>query len=606
MDDVEGWLSGLGKSPKSNTQSFAKKALKKGVIHPELPKKIVEESAPHVDLPVFITRRGMLIKADTFSEPELDRIKKQLTYIFEDRKGKWVRSRVVNHLYEEVKINEIAYLQVARHAVIRKILPHTCYRFNYDVKFSYKITGYESCLIELCRFANCTLQSKDNQTIVLDHLFGDKGSCSINRIKSGVAGGVLVMGTGEGKSYTTAAIVKQTRLRTLIIIPNTNNRDEFVNKVFRTHFPFLRIGVYESGSYQMGDVVIMIVNSAIGDGFWYDENWEDRYYDGNTPTNKGVWSKKKEDYVRIPWHQYFSKFGMVIYDEAHEFASTERQKLLWRAGAFVNLGLTATPDEHPMGMDPIYIKQLGPLIVAKNLEGYELANIKWKGVVTVLKYYGPNKYCKKLTSEKGEIRECKENESTMYSVMCKQLCMDTYRNRLVLYVIRQAIELKVNLFIFTLNRARVTQLYHWIKKMELGVTVNAPEIVAEMKGGMKTAEFEAAKLCQVIPITYSYGKQSLSITRMDGMFFDVPSKSGMRQKLGRMLRMGGDASIIRKVWDIQDMRVPLSGQMRERKIAYDEKEFPITYESHRWEDYDADEHKDVCDSEENGEYTLTV
>jgi len=603
MDDVEGWLSGLNKQPKTTVPQVAKK---KGVIHPELPKKRVEASAPHKELIIFVTRRGMLIKKDTFSDIELDRIKKQLTYIYEDRKGKWVRSRTVNHLFEEVKINEVNYLQVARHAGIRLILPYVCYRFNYDVKFNYKLTNYEDCLIVTNRFAKCSLQAKDNQTIVLEHLFSSNGPCNANRIKNGVAGGVLVMGTGEGKSYTTAAIVEHTKLRTLIIIPNTNNRDEFVNTVFRKHYPYLRIGVYEGGSYQMGDVVIMIVNSAIGDGFWYDENWEDRYYDVNgQPTNTGRWSKKKEDYVRIPWHQYFSKFGMVIYDEAHEFASNERQKLLWRAGAFVNLGLTATPNEHPMGMDPIYIKQLGPLIVAKDLPGYALANIKWKGVVTVIKYYGPAKYCKKLTSEKGEIRECKEGESTMYSVMCKQLCMDTYRNRLVLYVIRQAIELKVNLFIFTLNRARVSQLYNWIKTMQLPITVNAPEIVAEMKGGMKSAEFEAAKLCQVIPITYSFGKQSLSIVRMDGMFFDVPSKTGMRQKLGRMLRMGGDAEIIRKVWDIQDMRVPLSGQMRERKIAYDEKEFPITYETHNWEDYDNDECKDVCDNE-TGEYTLTV
>lgn len=601
--DVEDWLANRGKNTK-NELSIAKPAKKKGVIHPELPKKRVDINAPTKNLDVSVTRRGMLIKRDNFSDIEIDRIKKQLTYIYEDRKGKWVRSKTINYLFQDIKINNTDYLQIARHANIRSILPHTCYRYNYQVKFTYRITGYEDCLIETSRFAECSLQSKDNQVIVLNHLFSSKGPCNINRVKVGVAGGVLVMGTGEGKSYTTAAIVKHTKLRTLIIIPNTNNRDEFVNKVFRSFFPYLRIGVYESGSYQHGDVVIMVVNSSIGEAFWFDENWEDRYYDSNgEPTNKGTFSKKKDDYVRIPWHSYFAKFGMVIYDEAHEYASTERQKLLWRAGAFVNLGLTATPDEHPQGMDVIYIKQLGPIIAAKDLPGYELANVQWQGQVTVIRYYGPDKYCKKLTSEKGKIRECNEGESTMYSVMCKQLCMDTYRNRLVLWIIRQAIELKVNLFIFTLSRARVTQLYNWIKNMKLAITVNAPEIVGEMKGGMKASEFEAAKQCQIIPITYSYGKQSLSIVRMDGMFFDVPCRSGMRQKLGRMLRLGGDASIVRKIWDIQDMRVPLKSQMKDREIAYKEKKFPISIESYRWEECDE---KDVCDVEVNGEYTLTV
>ena len=597
--DVESFLA-FAKTQKSAPEPPKVKALPKGAIHPKLPDVRVSDDAEVKTLTCYVTRRGLLLSLEEFDDLEIEQITRQLTYTFEQRRGKVVRSRVQAKLYEFVKVKGIPHIQIARHVPINKILAHTCYRYRYHLVREYKISGLEEARIPACYFAEAKLVPRLNQEIVANLFFEKYANRA--RILNGVAGGVVVMGTGEGKSYFTAHVTHRTRLRTLLIVPNTNCRKEWIEDVYRKHFPYLRVGVYEGDCYQMGDFLFMTANSAMSDYFWYPKLWEDYYYDASgNPTNVGRFPKVKQvkgeeiydaggNYDRMPWHQYFAKFGMVVFDEAHGFASPERIKLLWRTGTYLNLGLTATPDERPDGFDPVYQKHLGPVILANSLEGYQISTIKWTGRVVRIEYSGPPEFTKKLTSRKGQIREINVGEETNYGVMCQQLDWDVYRNRLVMSIVREAIKSGINLFVFTLRRSRVEKLCRWIGMLK--VQVAAPELVTELKGGLDNDQVKKGQTGQIIVITYGYGAQSLSIPRMDGILWDVPCASGLRQKLGRILRMGGDSSITRVIYDIVDVKVPLKTQARERMQSYEDKEFPVEIRKADWNSYHV---KDVCD-----------
>jgi len=97
-----------------------------------------------------------------------------------------------------------------------------------------------------------------------------------------------------------------------------------------------------------------------------------------------------------------------------------------------------------------------------------------------------------------------------------------------------------------------------------------------LRGGSKHADVEEAKNLRIVLTTYGFSRRGISITNMTGMVLATPRRNGLRQIVGRILRLGSDPAIVRCITDIVDKNSTLSRQFYERKKVYDQKQYPIT------------------------------
>jgi len=105
------------------------------------------------------------------------------------------------------------------------------------------------------------------------------------------------------------------------------------------------------------------------------------------------------------------------------------------------------------------------------------------------------------------------------------------------------------------------------------------EAVYIMMGESSQENIQNAKYSKdkgtVIFTTYSFCRQSIDFPRMDTIILAAPRKSGSKQVIGRILRYGSDASIVRKVYDIVDIGSQFKTQFESRLAYYREKKYKI-------------------------------
>lgn len=367
-------------------------------------------------------------------------------------------------------------------------------------------------------------------------------------------GGVLVLDTGRGKTYTAGAIMRSLAVKTLIIAHNSGGQTEWEKML--VHFPRLKIGYYSSKKKQDGDVVIMVINSAMRDNFKF----------GKTVLSRDA---------------YFKLFGFVIFDEVPCYLSEKRRKLFWNTNFKYVLGLTATPDENVNDWDPIYQMHLGPLIYAENLPGFSVEEQEWDYTVRVINYYGPPEYTKQLISDKTGMTVC--------TWMDRQLVEDPYRNQMILNIIQEWYDAGEFIFVFGGTCSVLIKFRDLIiKKLELPaylpeVDDNAPEkappLVRSIMGGVKQADKnEAAATARIILTTYQYGTMSVSIGKMTRGIRLTSRRRGSKQLGGRLTRADGDPSIPRILADIVDQNTSLKKQYPDRRKDYEKKKYKIVEE----------------------------
>jgi len=365
-------------------------------------------------------------------------------------------------------------------------------------------------------------------------------------------GCTLVMETGRGKTYLGGGLIRRLGVKTLIIAHNERGLQEWVKML--NCYPEINIGYYYSRKKCDGDVVIMLINSAMRENFAFRKG-------------KGKTSKV----VNISRDKYFKQFGFVIYDEVPDYVGVQRRKVFWETNFKYCLGLTATPDEHLKDLDPIYKMHLGPLVFASEIPGVNFDDIKWDFTVHVLQYSGPADYTKQLKSDITDM--------TIAARMDKQFAKDPYRNRLVLDTIKKEYDAGMYIFIFAGVREILDNLEKAIKK-HLGldplVRASDKDKVAGIKGGASAEDVErAVEKSRIILTTYQYGGKGLSIVKMDCGIAYTPRRNGLRQVTGRLTRMGGDTEKPRRWYDLRDMETNSKDQFGDRKKAYNEKGFTI-------------------------------
>jgi superfamily II DNA or RNA helicase len=133
---------------------------------------------------------------------------------------------------------------------------------------------------------------------------------------------------------------------------------------------------------------------------------------------------------------------------------------------------------------------------------------------------------------------------------------------------------------------------------------NGKKKIHTLMGGMKDAaeaKRNASQNARIILITFGYGMQSLSISKMDAIVFATPRRNKMRQTLGRILRRSGDPKIRRIIIDFVDESTALRSQLSTRKGVYKEKGFSIEEEECDFSEVDLIVDKIICEAIKMGE-----
>jgi superfamily II DNA or RNA helicase len=434
-------------------------------------------------------------------------------------------------LYRHVRIQDKQYCLLARFALVSLSdlypdwLPEVTYKNTLLDLRKPKSEVYEPGVDLL-----------ENQNIAWKHL--KKQVYNPENINRGLAGCILVMDTGLGKTYMGGAFIEYVRCKTLILVPNTTPIKEW-RQMLNLCFPKLTVGQYHSKSKCDGDVVIMTINSALGKSFQ-------------------VGSEK------LSADAYLCQFGAVIYDEVHDYAAPKRKEIFWKFNPLMCLGLTATPDERADGMDAVTYAHVGPVVRADKIPGFNVEEIVWIGEVQVVKYSGPADYTHAYKNSQGW------NDTQK---MCEQFIADPYRNKLLIQQISKLYEQGKNIFVFSDRREYLHTLQN--KLFEHNIVNEAPETQKLMGGATEEDKLNAENRARVILITYGYGIQSLSIPKMDAIVFATPRRRKMRQTLGRILRRSGDPTSKRIIVDIVDEATSMRSQYSTRKQIYKKKGFTI-------------------------------
>lgn len=395
----------------------------------------------------------------------------------------------------------------------------------------------------------------ENQTAVWNHLRSTVYNAET--ADSGMAGCILVMGTGLGKTYVGGAFMEYVRCKTMIVVPNTTPIKEW-RQMIKACFPGLTIGEYHSRCKCDGDVVIMTINSALSKTF--------RFADSVTGNRTGKINRigKNKGSEIVSSDEYLRQFGAVIYDEVHDYAAPKRKEIFWRFNPKYCLGLTATPDERADGMDAVTHAHVGPVIRAENIPGFDVEEIQWIGEVRAVLYTGPPEHTRAYKNHKGWTDTQKS---------CEQFIADPYRNALLIQCISELYAEGKNTFVFSERREYLFALQQYLTMH--GIVTEAPQSQTLMGGATDDDKLNAESHARIILITYGYGIQSLSIPKMDAIVFATPRRRKMRQTLGRILRRSGDPSSKRIIVDIVDVATSLKSQFSTRKGIYQEKAFDI-------------------------------
>jgi hypothetical protein len=500
----------------------------------------------------LISFKGILFNYADLSEPQIKQLTSKLTFTQKMNQGK----RVVYKKTYFYKIYELPSKKLF--AIARAALIHN-YKNIQAIPFILKnkvLDGTDITPERFLRDNTSGVNLEVPQQVVHDYL--------INQINQelethGVAGVIFVMDAGLGKSFVAAKLIETIKKKTLLVVMNNNQMQQWCTDVFAKYYPNLKIGTIKAKKTD-GDVVVVIINS-----------------------------------LKKLTNEYLKTFGLIIYDEIPEFMGDDRRQAFWNTGVKRALGLTATPDERTDGMD-IYYKQLvGPLIIANDVEGFGIDPIIWQGNVTAIQYSGPPKYTKHLTSCTGDMN-C--------SLMNQQLSEDPYRNQLVINDIVDLYKQGKFIYVFAQKRVHLTNLHRIL--ISLGIQCeqdDAPDdddldnpedtsgenplpdpdtTIKKVKaqtlmGGSNDEEIVKAKLrSRIILTTFGYGSVGMSIVKMDAILFYTPRRNKMRQILGRILRRGGDPTQVRAIKDYIDVNTNLKSQYTDRKKVYNEKGFPIT------------------------------
>lgn len=371
----------------------------------------------------------------------------------------------------------------------------------------------------------------------------------------GKAGCVVKLATGLGKTHLGSIILQKLGIRTCIVVPNIKLAIQWEDR-FQTVFPDLKVGCYHSRKKIWGDVIIIVGKSVLSDVYTF------------THKHSSIGLKKIKGNFAIPYTDFWPKFGLTIFDEAHTYCTDEYRGIFMRASTLRVLGLTATPDYGKYTKLLDYY--LGPTLDGDEIE--EVADV----IVDFTKIYTPVFYTPPNTSPEGEeIFDDKTGKDLAYGIMTTErfgndsldwsktisnILSDPYRLEAIVQLIVEKYNNNDNIFVFV-DRKQILPLYK-TRLRELGLRKIYTLIAETSEETQRIME----KKARVVLGTYQACGTGISIDHMTCIVLASPRKEKFKQIMGRILRIKSDASKPRTIIDFVDSAITF--QYKARKTAF--------------------------------------
>jgi len=430
--------------------------------------------------------------------------------------------------------------------------------------------------VQTCNYVDCPVITYDDKLKLHDYQELVKEHILANVFNNGGGGCILKLKPGLGKTFTALGIIQELKQKTLIVVHNTNmvaqwKEDIIASGVFKSN----EIGEYHSKKKKLGNIIIMIVNSA-------------------AQIKKYTVKLSRKEKVSFTPREWFSQFGLVVVDECHKFTSSKFSAMYNRCQTTYMLGLSATPDENRFGLDKVAIVHLGEILDADKLleEQGLIESDKYTTVLNIIEYSGPNRFTKPLFGYDGKIN---------FAAMINQLCEDPYRNAMLVDILYKYYQQGRDILLFSGRRQHLITLSKLLfKKYKLrpevpelgtidGLISRKNEIEEKTKilmGGSKLEDIKYAKKhSRVIMSTYPWGNTGMSIPKLTTIILSTPFRHGAKQTIGRIYRKGGNSDIVRIINDIVDVRVSLRSQFVTRKKFYKTLNATKYIIKHEWDEF---------------------
>lgn len=400
-----------------------------------------------------------------------------------------------------------------------------------------------------------------NQEIVSNHIMST--IYTPERVANGSAGLILNMEAGQGKSFLATHLIYKIQKKAAIILHSTSLIKQWESVLYTSFGDDVSVGYYYAQKHKLGDIMIMIIDSATHSEFKFK-------------VNKIAFTMTSIE--------FYNQFGIIIYDECQKYTNKFSLKALKIAHAPYMLGLSATPDENSKGFDPLVWWELGPILVAANLPGYESKTEKFNAHVHRVMYYGPPSHTKVLVTSINAELDIANSAATI-----NMICEDTVRNNVILDCLQKGLDLGLYMYVFSDRREHLETLRQMLldtKRIESEILTNDEDYVRIVGGAKEEDLARAEQKSKVIFTTYPYMGTGKSIVKMNGLILATPRRTQMKQFIGRICRLGSDMSIERHIWDICDMRLKCSGQWATRKKYYASKEYTISSDKIKYQDWE--------------------
>jgi len=359
----------------------------------------------------------------------------------------------------------------------------------------------------------------------------------------------LEMNTGLGKTRVACGIIHRMGLSALIIVPTLAIREQWLEEI-KTVLPKIKCGAYTNSDKQpmdanTHDIVIGIVNT-----------------------------------IRNKTSEFFDGYGVVVIDEAHEYHSDKNSNILHLARNKFVIGLSATPNENPNGLDRLVNLFLNDPINVETIPGFNLDADNFQVRVRQVQYANDPEYCEVITNGAGMVSAILSIERFIQDpARLQMLTNETFR----LFNLHESDEAEAyglvdgathGIFIFAELRSFLTVIYDALLELFSEDDIDAPEITI-LKGGAKKTEMLKAKKSRIVLTTYGYSRRGVSLTEMTSILLATPRRNGLKQIIGRVLRKGGNETIVREIVDVVDTRTCLRSQFNDHKKIYESRNYPI-------------------------------
>lgn len=342
-------------------------------------------------------------------------------------------------------------------------------------------------------------------------------------IKRGV-GCMIKLDTGLGKTHLGSSIMRTLGLRTCVIVPNVKLATQW-NDRFTSMFPTLKVGIYRTGKKIWGDVMIFVGKSVLSETYKFTHR-----------CGGGGVKKLKEEFI-INSKDFWDKFGLTIFDEAHTYCTIKYRKVFMTASSRIILGLTATPEYGKY--EKLLNYYFGNILDGDSVGEVQDACVNFKKVYTPIFYSPPEGY------GVVNIERCGETVFG-WSETVSNILSDPYRFELICELTLDLYNNGENIFIFT-DRKEIFPFYKSRLK-EFGIK-KIYTLIAETK---EREQQKMEKNARVVLGTYQACGTGLSIDHMTSMILASPRKQKFKQILGRILRIKSDITVPRTVYDIVD------------------------------------------------------